>query len=475
MITSLRQYARTVQLHHKLQTQFLKQFRQAGAASNSAVLLKSASLASVNDTDTDYIFIQDSYFFYLFGVEEADIVGLLEVDSAKIHLFVPKYSENLRYYMVLPTPNSLSEKYSYEAHYLDDFADVLNSLSPSVLYLNKGTNTDSKVTTPTSYFTHQALSSFQTNEDLLYPVLTECRVHKHPEEVEILRRVALAASEAHVEMMKQCKPGMKEFQLAGYFTGHMAVNYGQMNSYSPICGCGHNAVTLHYVDNLEDVTDNSLVLCDLGSRGYGYCSDITRTYPTNGKFTEDQRKVYEAVLDAQQSVIDALAPGVNWVDMHKLAERVILSHLKEIGIVQGDVSEMVEARLGAVFMPHGLGHFLGLDVHDVGGYNGGKTRIDEPGLRNLRTVRDLEEGMVITVEPGCYFIPFAIESALNDRNLARFLNAEVLERFKGKIGVRIEDDVLITSEGSEVLSNPPKSVEEIEYLMTEKKLLIHLL
>lgn len=470
MITSLRQYARSVRLHHKIQTQFLSKLKQAGAASNSAVLLKSASLAAVNDTDTDYIFIQDSYFFYLFGVEEADIVGLLEVDSATIHLFVPKYSENLRYYMVLPTPESLSEKYSYQAHFIDDLSSVLSSLSPSVLYLNKGTNTDSKVSTPTSYFSSDVLLSYLTNEDFLYPILTECRVHKHPEEVEILRKVALSASEAHIEMMKQCKPGMKEFQLAGYFTGHIATTYGQTNSYSPICGCGHNAVTLHYVDNLEDVTDNTLVLCDLGSRGYGYCSDITRTYPTNGKFTEDQRKIYQAVLDAQQTVIHALAPGVNWVDMHKLAERVMLEHLKEIGIVQGDVGDMVEARLGAVFMPHGLGHFLGLDVHDVGGYNTGQTRIDQPGLRNLRTVRDLEEGMIITVEPGCYFIPFAIESALNNPDLSRFMNVEVISRFNGKIGVRIEDDVLITSEGSEVLSNPPKTIEEIEYLMQHKNL-----
>uniref|UniRef100_A0A915HQ00 Peptidase M24 domain-containing protein n=1 Tax=Romanomermis culicivorax TaxID=13658 RepID=A0A915HQ00_ROMCU len=211
-----------------------------------------------------------------------------------------------------------------------------------------------------------------------------------------------------------------------------------------------------------------MCLFDMGAEYCCYVSDITVTFPVSGKFTADQKLIYEAVLDANLSVQAAMKPGIKWVDMHLLAQRKILEHLKNGRLLKGDVDEMMQVQLGAVFMPHGLGHFMGLDVHDVGGYAADLKRIDAPSLRNLRTVRTLEARMVITVEPGCYFIDCLLNSALKNPEQAKFINELNIERFRGFGGVRIEDDVLVTEDGIENLSGMiPRTVESIESFMEQ--------
>lgn len=203
----------------------------------------------------------------------------------------------------------------------------------------------------------------------------------------------------------------------------------------------------------------------MGAEYHCYGADITCSYPASGKFTERQRDIYEAVLAGQQAVIAALKPGVSYVEMHKLSEREMLAVLRERGYVQGSVEEMMEQRIGALFQPHGLGHMLGLDTHDVGGYPEGAERSTEPGLRSLRTVRDMEAGMVVTVEPGCYFIRALLEPALQDPIQSKFLVAEKIAAMLDFGGVRIEDDVLITAEGCENLTVCPRTVAEVEAVM----------
>ncbi|KAL1419383.1 hypothetical protein MTO96_005119 [Rhipicephalus appendiculatus] len=211
-----------------------------------------------------------------------------------------------------------------------------------------------------------------------------------------------------------------------------------------------------------------MCLFDMGCEYYCYSSDITCSFPANGRFTADQRVVYEAVLAASRAVLDAIRPGTSWPDMHRLAERRILEGLLSAGLLRGDVDAMMEARLGATFMPHGLGHLMGLDVHDVGGYlSADPPRPTEPGLRSLRTARTLREGMVLTVEPGCYFIDALLDEALRSPTLSAFLVPDVLQRFRNFGGVRIEDDVLITADGHEMLTLVPRTVSEIEALMAE--------
>ncbi len=187
-------------------------------------------------------------------------------------------------------------------------------------------------------------------------------------------------------------------------------------------------------------------------------------FPVSGRFSDEQAFVYSAVLAASRAVIAAMRPGVSWLAMHRLAERVILAALLEKGVVRGTLEQLVEGNVGALFMPHGLGHLLGLDTHDVGGWPARLTRPTEPGVRKLRNVRPLEAGMVITVEPGCYFIRELLEPAFATHGHL-LVEEEVRKRF-GCGGVRIEDDVEVTAEGASIMSaGLPRTVQEIEDFM----------
>ena len=217
-------------------------------------------------------------------------------------------------------------------------------------------------------------------------------------------------------------------------------------------------------------------LFDMGAEYFCYGSDVTCSFPisSSGKFTEKQRVVYEGVLNAQRKVIGMVSPGVSWLECHKAAESEILKALISLNIVSPgsrSIDQLVEARLGAVFMPHGLGHLIGIDTHDVGGYlPGHQERIQQPGLRSLRTARFLKEGMTLTVEPGCYFIDHLIDEAINeDSEHAPFLNSETLEEFRGFGGVRLEDVIEVTPTGCDNYTLCPRTVVEVENVLAGEK------
>lgn len=203
-----------------------------------------------------------------------------------------------------------------------------------------------------------------------------------------------------------------------------------------------------------------------------YASDITCSFPVSGSFTDDQRSIYESVLAAQIEVMKQLKPGVSWLEMHRVAEREVLKGLIRCGVLtdQGKdldevIESMMEVSLGGIFMPHGLGHLIGIDTHDVGGYSPGTpSRPLRPGQRKLRTARELKEGMVLTVEPGCYFIDTLLDMAMSDERQKHFFT-DRLNDFRGFGGVRLEDDVVITPDGCENLSLCPRAVEEVLHVM----------
>lgn len=239
------------------------------------------------------------------------------------------------------------------------------------------------------------------------------------------------------------------------------------------------AKILHYGHagrpNSRLLLPNDMALLDMGAEYHCYASDITCSFPVSGSFTADQRAIYDAVLNAQIAVIQRLRPGVGWVDMHRIAEREILRGLMDCGVLvtggEGEdagkvVDAMLEVDLGAIFMPHGLGHFIGIDTHDVGGYlEGNPPRSTRPGLKKLRTARVMEEGMVITVEPGCYFIQRLLDGAIQNERQGRFINVERLRDFRGFGGVRLEDDVVITADGCENLTQCPRAPQEVMDVM----------
>lgn len=206
------------------------------------------------------------------------------------------------------------------------------------------------------------------------------------------------------------------------------------------------------------ILNGEMCLFDMGANYGGYAADITCSFPANGKFTEDQKMVYNAVLAARDAVIEQAREGVSWVEMHKLANRVMLQKLKEGGLLKGDVEDMMSVGLNGIFQPHGLGHLLGLDVHDVGSYLPGQPqRPTDPGCTRLRFSRILMDGMYVTVEPGCYFIDILLDRAIADPKMNCFIELEVLKRFRNFGGVRIEDDVLITKDSCEIFSVVPRT------------------
>lgn len=442
------------------------------------VVLQGGEGLTRGSSDTEDVFRQESYFHWAFGVQEPDYYGAIDVLSGKSILFVPQLPES--YAVWLGKIHSIGYyKDTYcvdEVYYTTEMEQVLNEMQPDVLLTLRGVNTDScKVTLEAAF---DGIASFKVNNTILFPEINECRVIKTPMEIEVIRYSNQVSSAAHKEVMRKIRPGMKEYMLESIFQ-HYCSYYGGMRfmSYTCICASGGNGAILHYGHagnpNNKIVNDGDMCMFDMGGEYYCYSSDISCSYPVNGKFTDDQRAIYEAVLKANRTVLNCMKPGVSWVEMHELAESVILTELCTLGILTGDVKEMMSVNLGAVFMPHGLGHFLGCDVHDVGGYpEWAPPRPKRPGARSLRTARLLQQGMVITVEPGIYFIEVLLNEALRDPDRRRFIDTEVLDRFRLFGGVRIEDNVLVTEDGAELLTDVPRTVEEMEELMAEGQELV---
>ncbi|XP_050398695.1 xaa-Pro dipeptidase isoform X1 [Patella vulgata] len=436
------------------------------------VLLQGGESTTRYCSDHEPLFRQESYFHWAFGVEEPDFYGAIDVDSGRAILFPPNLPESYAIWMGrLLTQEDFRVRYGVDdVFFSNDILNILKEKSPSALLTLKGLNTDSKQFSRPAAF--DGISNFTVNDELLHPVISECRVFKSDLELRVMRYVNKVSSEAHKEIMKLVRPGLYEYQAESKYGDYCHFNGGfRKLAYICVCGSGNNGATLHYghagAPNAKRIENGDMCLFDMGGEYYCYSSDITCSFPANGKFTAKQKGIYEAVLKASRAVMQQVRPGVSWVDMHKLSERTELEALKAIGIVSGDIDEMMNVRLGAVFMPHGLGHFMGIDTHDVGGYPAGVERPEGAGIQSLRTARTLEARMVITIEPGIYFIDALIDGALANPEQARFINRDLLNQYRGFGGVRIEDDIVITEDSMELLTDVPRTVEEIEALMAE--------
>ncbi|CAD5228315.1 unnamed protein product [Bursaphelenchus xylophilus] len=382
-------------------------------SANTAVVLQGGEEKTRYNTDAEELaFRQESYFFWAFGVHEADCYAIIDVNSGKSTLFPPKLHPDYAIWQGCIKPESwFKQKYEVDDvvfHEENVISDYLKTNSVKNLLLLKAPNTDSgKVLEPAEF---KGKSDFNVDTEILYPIIAEERVIKTDQELDVLRYAAKIASEAHKEVMRHIKPPMYEYQLESLFK-HISYYTGGCRhiAYTCIAGSGENGAVLHYghagAPNDRHIQDGDMCLFDMGPEYNCYASDVTCSFPANGKFTEKQKVIYNAVWAARCAVFENAKPGVRWNDMHILAEKVVLEHLVKAGILNGDVNEMVEKRVGAVFQPHGLGHLLGLDVHDCGGYLGDALpRSHLPGLKSLRLTRTLKERMVLTIEPGCYFI-----------------------------------------------------------------------
>lgn len=414
---------------------------------NSIALVPAASLKTRN-RDAEYAFRQDSDFYYLTGFNEPDALLVLMPGRAEGEavMFCPPRDPAMEVWTGYRAgPEGCVNDFGMDQAFpLDQMDNQLPELinGRSVLCYSQG---------------HDAKFDLRVNgwlETLRVKVrqgavvpqiimmldswLHEMRLYKDQAEIALMQRAAQITAEAHTLAMHKCRPGMHEYQLESLIQHYCSMSGARFQAYSPIVGGGANACILHYIDNSAELKSGDLVLIDAGCELDNYASDITRTFPVNGRFSEPQKALYQVVLDAQIACIEAMKPGVAWGDIHDLSVRLLTQGLVKLGLLQGDVDELIAAEAYKPFYMHRIGHWLGMDVHDVGLY------------KHQGEWRSLEPGMVMTVEPGLYVAPD---------------NMNVDPCWRG-IGIRIEDDVLVTETGPYVLtSGVPKTINDIEALM----------
>lgn len=452
--------------------------QQLSSQQNSAIFLHGGqSTLRTPTADTDALFRQESNFYYLTGCLEPDCFALLHVATQKFALFVPRYGDEYALWCgEYPEVEDFKKKLGADLVLYNDsdaLAQLLNDETNDVwskietIYTLE--HSESVLKTQLSGVKRQ-VSLAPSRE--LYLALKDARLIKLDREIDELRVIGRVAARAHAAIMRNAKPGMRENELESFFLQVVAAHGCKSLAYNSIVAGDDRGATLHYVNNDQVCHDGGLVLVDAGGESRTmYASDITRTWPINGKFTEDQKVIYNLVLRAQLAVLDAMKPGVAWVDLHRLANKMMTEDLWKAGFLKADnLQELLDNHIGALFFPHGLGHSLGLDVHDPPNRDGSFEMIDEPAIRYLRVNTVLQKGMVMTVEPGCYFIPRFLTRAMNDEKQGKYLVREKIEQFLKFGGVRIEDDVLVTEDGIEILTpGVPKTVEEIEELMASGK------
>ncbi len=422
------------------------------------VYLQGKSIMYRYNTDYEFPFRQESNFWYLTGVNEADCAMILDLDTQEYHLFVPKRDTQYAvWHGYVKTPEQYQNEYQPDhLHYTNELKSVIAALKAPKIYCLTGEEAE--------YIEHLGFD-IETETEALQDAITYCRVIKTEGELEYMREAARVNDLAFIEVMKAIQPGMFEYEMKAVFQKIQIENGLMQDAYNGIFASGKNASILHYVENNAKIEDGDLFLMDAGFEYKGYASDYTRTFPANGMFNKDQTGIYNAVLHGMEAVLETAKAGVKMEDLHMLAAQTMLEGLKDMDIVRGEIDDMMNENIFALFFPHGLGHFLGLDTHDVGGYPKGVEKIDRPGIKYLRTRRDLQPGMVITVEPGIYFVDAVLVPALQKPKINQFLNVDKVESLLDFGGVRIEDNIVITENGHENFTKVPKEIDEIEKLI----------
>ena len=414
---------------------------------NSVAIIPAATEVT-RSRDTEYAFRQDSDFYYLTGFNEPDAILVLcpnsETPSTLFCLNKDKLAE-IWHGRRIGFEQAKTEYLFDQTCALSELDEQLLNLvnGQQILFYAQGTypKFDDKVWslmgTLRSNRTYKAPTTIKDIRGFIH----EMRLFKSPAEVNIMRKACEISGQGHVRAMQFATPGATEYQLEAELHHHYAMHGARHPAYGTIVGSGDNANILHYTANSDALRDGDLVLIDSGAELQGYAADITRTFPINGTFSEPQAQLYNIVLAAQEAAFTEVKPGGCLSKANQLAMTVMTQGLLELGILQGELQELLDNKACKAFYMHGLGHWLGLDVHDVGDY-----KKDEKE-------RPFAPGMVLTIEPGLYIS----------------LDAKVPEQYKG-IGIRIEDNLLVTEQGHENLTmSVPKSISEIEAVINMGK------
>ncbi len=418
---------------------------------NNSIAILPSNSEVIRSRDTDFRFRQHSDFEYLSGFPEPDsVIVLLPGRQQGEYILFCRENDP-----VMETwhgrrhgqPGAIKNFGCDDAFPIDDIDDILPGLMEGRerIYYEFGNHAefDNQIMSWINSLRSQVKSGAHPPGELidLSHVLHDMRLFKSPAEIAIMREATEISAKAHMIAMQKCKPGMNEYQIEAELKYQFGIRGARNEAYNSIVAGGENACILHYVENDQPLNDGDLLLIDAGGELHGYASDITRTFPVNGKFTDLQLEAYKWVLKANKQAIKAVQPGSPWTAPHDTAVKVLTEGLVAMGILEGEVDELVDQEAYKPFYMHKTGHWIGLDVHDVGDYLIDK----EP--------RILEAGMLLTVEPGLYFAP----------------KTKGLDKKWWGIGIRIEDDVLVTKKGHEVLSKSAvKEAKAIEKLMAVK-------
>ena len=439
------------------------------------VLILGNGEAPANYTDNTYKFRQDSSFLYFFGLNQPGFAGVIDIDSGDEYLFGNDVDMDDIIWMG-PQPSVKDMAARVGVSKTAPFARLADCMKTAIsqgrrIHFLPPYRFRNMLLLEELLGIRPALVKNYASLELIKAVV-DLRSVKEPCEIEEITKACNIGYEMHTAAMRNCKPGVKEQYIAGLIEG-IAASYGSMVSFPVILS--QNGETLHNHDHSQILQEGRMMLTDAGAEEVShYCSDFTRTVPVGGKFLTRQKEVYNIVLAANNKAIEIAKPGVTYQYVHLEVCKVLAQGLKDLGLMKGDVNEAVAAGAHALFMPHGLGHMMGLDVHDMEdlgqiyvGYDDETRPIDQFGTSSLRMGRRLQEGFVITDEPGCYFIPALIAQWRAQGMHKEFLNYDKIETFKDFGGIRLEDDILIIPGGSRFLGDKrtPITVEEVEEIM----------
>lgn len=431
----------------------LKKFMESIGKDSIAIIPAAGEVT--RSYDAEYKFCQDRDFLYLTGFPEPDAVAVIAPGNKKnpYTLFVrPRDPEMETWYGRREGVEGAKNHYGADKtlpieKFANEFGKLLDGHDKLYYRFGRYEWLDKLVLQYLSTQRYRRLKTAYPPHTIIDPTLLigEMRLHKTSSEVELMQKAGNIAAEAHILAMQNCKAGMNESQIEAIIEHYFKMNGAGGAAYNSIIGGGDNATILHYIENNMVLKDGDLLLVDAGCEVDGYASDITRTFPVNGKFTEAQRDIYDVVLDVQLACCEATVTGTTVKQRQDLSIELLTEGMKKIGLLKGKTKDLIKKKAYFKYYMHGVGHYLGLDVHDAGRYF-----VDQ----QAKNSRPFEPGMVLTVEPGIYVPP-------DDKDAPA--------KYRG-IGVRIEDDVLVTETGNvNLTAKVPKTVEEIEEIMAKAR------
>lgn len=433
--------------------------------------------APMNYPANSYTYRQDSTLLYYFGLDRDGLFAVIDVDNDKDLIFGYDYTIDDIVWMgpqpkIAESAHKVGVSETYPLEKLDEFIKEAKSRGRVIHYL------------PQYRFQNMirlekllGIKSYEINNhrsEAFTIAVIEQRSVKSKEELNEINYALDISYEMYTTAMKLAQPGKSEREIYGIVNG-IANSMGRGVSFPVICSVHGETLHNHHYDNT--LSDGDLLLIDSGAESLlHYASDITRTFPVNGKFTNKQKEIYNIVLSSQLKAIETVKPGIRFREVHLKAAEVIADGLRNLGLMKGDPKEAISKGAHALFFPHGLGHAMGLDVHDLEalgenlvGYDKDSKRSDQFGLAYLRFAKDLQPGYVLTIEPGIYFIPELIDMWKAENKFTDFINYDKVEVYKDFGGIRIEDDIVVTESGCEVLGNKsiPKTIDDVEKICAE--------